>query len=43
VFQLFALDQATTLPDGFPFTAMIAAISGHVIGLARLDGIYEVR
>jgi Raf kinase inhibitor-like YbhB/YbcL family protein len=43
VFQLFALDQATALPDGFTFKAMIAAISGHVIGRARLDGTYEVR
>ena len=43
VFQLFALDQATTLPAGFTRDAALAAIAGHVIGRARLDGTYEIR
>jgi hypothetical protein len=43
VFQLFALDQAPALPDGFALDGVIAAIAGHVIGRARLDGTYEIR
>jgi Raf kinase inhibitor-like YbhB/YbcL family protein len=43
VFQLFALDQALTLPEGCALDDVIAAITGHVIGRARLDGIYEVK
>ena len=43
VFQLFALDQAPALPDGFTLDNVIAAIKGHVIGRARLDGTYEIR
>jgi Raf kinase inhibitor-like YbhB/YbcL family protein len=43
VFQLFALDHATELPADFTLDQVIAAIAGHVIGRARLDGTYEVR
>lgn len=43
VFQLFAVDQAVDLPEGFTLAQTIAAISGHVIGRARLDGTYEIR
>jgi Raf kinase inhibitor-like YbhB/YbcL family protein len=43
VFQLFAVDQAPALPDGFALDDVIAAIAGHVIGRARLDGTYEIR
>ena len=43
VFQLFALDQAPELPEGCTLDQVIAAITGHVIGRARLDGTYEVR
>jgi phosphatidylethanolamine-binding protein (PEBP) family uncharacterized protein len=31
------------LPDGFTLDQAIAAIAGHVIGRARLDGTYEIR
>jgi hypothetical protein len=43
VFQLFALDRAPALPPGFTFDEVTAAIAGHVIGRARLDGTYEIR
>src|ERR1700760_3169450 len=43
VFQLFALDQATGLTAGATLDQVIAAITGHVIGRARLDGTYEIR
>jgi Raf kinase inhibitor-like YbhB/YbcL family protein len=43
VFQLFALDLAAGLPAGFTIEEAIAAITGHVIGRARLDGTYEIR
>jgi Raf kinase inhibitor-like YbhB/YbcL family protein len=43
VFQLFAVDQATGLADGFTLDGAIAAIAGHVVGRARLDGTYEIR
>jgi Raf kinase inhibitor-like YbhB/YbcL family protein len=43
VFQLFALDQATGLPDGFTLVDVLAAVNGHAIGRARLDGTYEIR
>jgi phosphatidylethanolamine-binding protein (PEBP) family uncharacterized protein len=43
VFQLFALDQAPGLPAGFALDEAIAAIAGHAIGRARLDGTYEIR
>jgi Raf kinase inhibitor-like YbhB/YbcL family protein len=42
-FQLFALDQAPSLPDSFTLDEVITAIKGHVIGRARLDGTYEIR
>lgn len=35
-FQLFALDQVSALPDGFTLDDVTAAITGHVIGRARL-------
>jgi Raf kinase inhibitor-like YbhB/YbcL family protein len=43
VFQLFALDQAAALSAGVTLDAVIAAVTGHVIGRARLDGTYEIR
>jgi Raf kinase inhibitor-like YbhB/YbcL family protein len=43
VFQLFALDQTPELPASFTLDDVIAAIKGHVIGRARLDGTYEIR
>jgi Raf kinase inhibitor-like YbhB/YbcL family protein len=43
VFQLFALDKTPELPDGVALDEAIAAIAGHAIGRARLDGTYEVR
>ena len=42
VFQLFALDRPLDLPDSFRLADAIAAMSGHVIGRARLDGTYEI-
>jgi len=41
VFQLFAVDQRLELPDAFTLDAALAAMAGHVIGRARLDGTYE--
>jgi len=43
VFQLFALDQASGLAAGCALREVVAAIAGHVIGRARLDGTYEIR
>ena len=43
VFQLFALDQVPGLAAGFTLDDVIAAVKGHVIGRARLDGTYEIR
>jgi Raf kinase inhibitor-like YbhB/YbcL family protein len=43
VFQLFAVDQAPDLPASFTLDDAVAAIKGHVIGRARLDGTYEIR
>jgi hypothetical protein len=43
VFQLFALDQTPDLPAKFTVDDLVTAITGHVIGRARLDGTYEVR
>jgi Raf kinase inhibitor-like YbhB/YbcL family protein len=43
VFQLFALDQPSGLPASFTLADVLAAIPGHVIGRARLDGTYENR
>ena len=42
-FQIFALDQAPGLPASFTLDDVIAAIKGHAIGRARLDGTYEIR
>jgi phosphatidylethanolamine-binding protein (PEBP) family uncharacterized protein len=41
--QTLALDQAPALPAGATLAQVIAAIAGHVIGRARLDGTYEIR
>jgi Raf kinase inhibitor-like YbhB/YbcL family protein len=41
VFQLFALDAPTGLRSGFTLDDALTAMAGHVIGRARLDGIYE--
>ncbi|MFF3569963.1 YbhB/YbcL family Raf kinase inhibitor-like protein [Nocardia jiangxiensis] len=41
VFQLFALDRIPDVPAGFTLDQTITAITGHVIGRARLDGTYE--
>ena len=43
VFQLFALDRGPGLPASFGLDDVIAAVSGHAIGRARLDGTYEIR
>jgi Raf kinase inhibitor-like YbhB/YbcL family protein len=43
VFQLYALDQALALPASFTLDDAIAAIKGHALGRARLDGTYEIR
>lgn len=43
VFQLFALDDHPNLPDTFTIDDALKAMTGHVIGRARLDGTYEVR
>jgi phosphatidylethanolamine-binding protein (PEBP) family uncharacterized protein len=41
VFQLFAVDRKLELPEKFRLTDVLAAIEGHVVGRARLDGTYE--
>lgn len=43
VFQLFALDDRTELPDRFTLADALRVITGHVIGRARLDGTYEIQ
>jgi Raf kinase inhibitor-like YbhB/YbcL family protein len=43
VFQLFALDRSTDVAEKFSLADALAAMSGHVIGRARLDGTYEIR
>jgi Raf kinase inhibitor-like YbhB/YbcL family protein len=43
VFQLFALDHSLELPDRFTLVDALRAMTGHVIGRARLDGTYEIR
>lgn len=43
VFQLFAVDQALDLPAGFTLDHAVAAMTGHLLGRARLDGTYEIR
>jgi Raf kinase inhibitor-like YbhB/YbcL family protein len=42
VFQLFALDTMLDLPDRFTLADAIQAMTGHVLGRARLDGTYEI-
>lgn len=42
VFQLFAVDRKLDLPDKFTLAQALEAMTGHVIGRARLDGTYEV-
>jgi hypothetical protein len=42
VFQLFALDLGTELPDKFSLADALPAMTGHVITRARLDGTYEI-
>lgn len=41
VFQLFALDLRLDLPAGFKLSDALTAMSGHVIGRARLEGTCE--
>ena len=43
VFQLFALDCRPELPDRFSLTDALQAMTGHILGRARLDGTYEIR
>jgi Raf kinase inhibitor-like YbhB/YbcL family protein len=43
VFQLFALDHRLDLSDSFTLDDALGAMTGHVIGRARLDGTYEIR
>ena len=43
VFQVFALDQAPELSDKFTLSDLLRAMTGHVLGRARLDGTYEIR
>lgn len=43
VFQLFALDRRLDLPEKFTLADALRAMTGHVIGRARLDGTYEIR
>jgi Raf kinase inhibitor-like YbhB/YbcL family protein len=43
VFQLFALDHSLELPERFALADALRAMTGHVIGRARLDGSYEIR
>jgi phosphatidylethanolamine-binding protein (PEBP) family uncharacterized protein len=42
VFQLFALDRRVELSDRFTLAQTLAAMTGHVLGRARLDGTYEI-
>jgi Raf kinase inhibitor-like YbhB/YbcL family protein len=42
VFQLFALDTRVDLPGTFSLADALRAMTGHVIGRARLDGTYEI-
>ncbi|AMM20029.1 hypothetical protein AX769_07435 [Frondihabitans sp. PAMC 28766] len=43
VFQLFAVDAPLTLPDAFTRGDVVAALPGHLVARARLDGTYEIR
>ena len=42
VFQLFAVDVRLSLSDKFTRSDALHAVTGHVIGRARLDGTYEI-
>ncbi len=42
VFQLFAVDAQLYLEDPFRLVQVVAAMAGHVIARARLEGIYEI-
>jgi Raf kinase inhibitor-like YbhB/YbcL family protein len=42
VFQLFAVDVRLGLPAKFTLAEAVAAMEGHVLGRARLDGTYEI-
>ncbi|CAN5411871.1 YbhB/YbcL family Raf kinase inhibitor-like protein [soil metagenome] len=42
VFQLFALDHRTQLTEKFTLSDALNAMTGHVLGRARLDGTYEI-
>jgi Raf kinase inhibitor-like YbhB/YbcL family protein len=41
VFQLFAVDTRLDFPERFTLSETIAAMSGHVVDRARLDGMFE--
>jgi Raf kinase inhibitor-like YbhB/YbcL family protein len=41
VFQLYAVDRPLGLPPSFGLSDVIRAVGGHVVGRARLDGMYE--
>lgn len=43
VFQLFAVDRRLELPARFGLDDAVAAMTGHVLARARLDGTYEIR
>lgn len=42
VFQLFAIDRRLELPERFRLDDVVDAMTGRVIGRARLDGTYEI-
>jgi Raf kinase inhibitor-like YbhB/YbcL family protein len=42
VFQLFALDTRLELPEKFSLADAVLAMTGHVVGRARVDGTYEI-
>lgn len=42
-FQLFALDEQLDLPEKFTLADTLDAMTGRIIGRARLDGTYEIR
>lgn len=41
VFQLYAVDRVLDLPESFGLDDAVRALRGHVVGRARLDGLYE--
>jgi Raf kinase inhibitor-like YbhB/YbcL family protein len=42
VFQLFALDRPSGLSAGFSLDDLVAAMTGHLLARARLDGTFEI-